>query len=135
MRQPYLEVHRVIEAPAGVVWDLLTDTSRWAEWGPSIRAVDCPDRFIRKGTRGRVETLPGAWVPFVITEFRPGYFWSWKVFGLSATGHRVDPLPPGRCSLVFAVPPVAAPYLTVCRIAMVRIERLALGERSAARAE
>ncbi len=122
----HLEVSRMIDAPAGAVWDLLTDTSRWPEWGLSIRAVDCPERYIRGGTRGRVKTVLGTWVPFVITDYRNGHYWSWKVFGLSATGHRVDPLLDSRCLLAFTVPPAAAPYLTVCRIAMLRIERLAL---------
>ncbi len=131
MHLPELEVHRIIDTPASAVWTLLTDTSRWAEWGPSVRAVDCPDRFIRMGSRGRVQTSLGLWAPFAITTFRPGYFWSWKVFGLPATGHRVARLTHGRCRLTFTVPVVAGPYVGVCEVAMRRIERLVLASASA----
>ena len=127
MRLSYLEVHRIVDASASAVWDLLIDTTRWPVWGPSVSAVECPDRFIHEGSRGRVKTSLGVWVPFAVTAFRPGYYWSWRVFDLPATDHRVDPLPLERCRLTFAVPTVAAPYLTVCRIAMVRIEHLVLG--------
>jgi hypothetical protein len=76
--------------------------------------------------------VTGLWVPFEITQWREGSFWSWKVLGLPATGHRVEPLPHGRCSLAFTVPMVAAPYLLVCRSAIERIERILTEERAGA---
>lgn len=124
LRLPRLEERRTIDAPAEAVWELLTDTSRWPEWGPSITRVDCATRFIGAGSRGRVRTITGLWVPFQITHWVDRTYWSWKVLGLPATGHGVEPRPQDRCSLTFTVPAPAAPYLLVCRIAIDRIERI-----------
>ena len=50
------------------VWELLTDTSQWPLWGPTVRAVECPVRYICQGTSGRVRTPIGLWLPFRTTE-------------------------------------------------------------------
>ena len=56
-----------------------------------MRAVDAPQRFITEGTRGRVQTTLGLWVPFEITDWEEGRAWAWRVGGIPATGHRVTP--------------------------------------------
>lgn len=119
-----LEVSRDIDAPAEAVWDLLTDTAAWPCWGPSVRAVEAPARHIAAGMRGRVITPFGARLPFVITELCEGRSWRWKVAGVPATGHRVEPLGPARCRVVFEVPTFAAPYTLVCRRALAKIAHL-----------
>ena len=73
---------------------------------------------------GRVQTALGVWVPFVITDFNDGLYWSWKVSGIHATGHRVEQVDYKKCRLIFEVPWFAAPYVTVCKIAAERIEKL-----------
>jgi uncharacterized protein YndB with AHSA1/START domain len=113
-----------LDAPASQVWHLITDTRRWPQWGPSVRAVDCAERFIRAGARGRVRTPLGVWVPFVIEAFEPERYWDWRVAGLPATGHRVEPRGPSRCTLCFTVPIWAAAYGPVCWIALGRIKQL-----------
>jgi len=118
---PNIEVSQRVKAPQGALWDLLTDTTRWAEWGPSVVHVFCSDRRIQKGSQGRVKTALGLWVPFVITHFEPERYWSWQVFGIPATGHRVDALGRGLCRLAFEVPLFGAPYVMVCREAIIRI--------------
>jgi hypothetical protein len=123
-----LEQRRTIYAPASAVWHLLTDTERWPDWGPSVSAVDCADRFIGAGSRGRVRTVTGLWIPFEVTRWREGVAWSWKVLGIPATGHHVDPLREGVSSLAFTVPMIAAPYLLVCKIAIDRIESILAGD-------
>jgi hypothetical protein len=126
-----LEVAREANARAAAAWDLLTDTRRWPEWGPSVGAVDCSERYIRMGSRGRVR-VASAWLPFEVRSFtspgeetgRPGR-WTWRVAGVPATSHRVEPLGEGRCRIVFEVPPLAAPYTLVCDRALDTLVRLA----------
>jgi hypothetical protein len=114
-----------ILAPATVAWTLLTDTHAWPQWGPSVRAVDTPTRFITAGTRGRVQTTPGLWLPFEITDWEEGRAWAWRVGGLPATGHHVTPVTTTSCRVAFTVPAWAPFYLPVCRAALRAIGRLA----------
>ena len=113
-----------LNAPAGRVWELITDTWTWPLWGPSVRAVDCRQRFITAGCQGRIKTPLGLWVPFRVTTFDPERYWAWRVAGLAATGHQVDPLGSRRCRLSFTVPVWAFGYGIVCNLALGRINRL-----------
>jgi hypothetical protein len=115
-------------APADLAWNVLIDTSLWPRWGPSVRAVRCADRFIRAGSTGEVQLAFGPWLRFAVGRFEPGCFWDWRVAGVSATGHRVEPLGPDRCRIAFELSPLAAPYWPVCRVAATRAARLAEGE-------
>lgn len=117
-------VSRFIAADPGTVWELLVDTSRWPEWGPSVTDVDIDATRLHAGTTGRVRTRLGFWLPFVVHRFDEGRHWDWTVAGVPATSHTVQPAP-GGCRLTFGVPTVAAPYALVCLVAMRRIERLA----------
>ncbi|MFC7222414.1 SRPBCC family protein [Halalkalicoccus sp. GCM10025322] len=121
LRGRVLEVGRRIDAPAEEVWDVLVDTRRWPEWGPSIRRVECSDRRIRTGSAGRLWTVGGLELPFEITTCEDRH-WSWRVAGVSATGHRVERLDRG-CRVVFELPVIAAGYASVCCIALSRIAR------------
>jgi hypothetical protein len=58
-----------------------------------------------------------------VTHFDPGHRWVWRVAGIPATGHRVEPVAAG-CRVVFEVPLPALGYAAVCRIALGRIARL-----------
>jgi hypothetical protein len=100
-------------------------------WGPSVRAVDCKDRYIRAGSSGRIRTPLGIWVPFVVGTVEPGSYWDWRVAGVPATGHRVESAGPDRCRLTFTVPVWAIGYGLVCRLALMRIDRwlMASGEQ------
>jgi hypothetical protein len=120
----HIEVGLMIRAPSHTVWNLLVDTSRWAEWGPSIRAVECCDRFLTPHSSGLIKTVFGFSVPFAVTHFEPGKAWSWSIFGIPATTHFVESLGTGRCRLFFGVPILAFPYLLVCLIAIRRIAEL-----------
>lgn len=120
-------VSREIDAPAHVVWDLLTDTDRWPAWGPSVRSASIDDGAFQRGATGAVTTAIGMTLPFEITAFDAGVCWSWRVRGVPATDHRVEPLGPRRCRVRFTVPWPAAPYLAVCRIGLGRLGRLAAG--------
>ncbi|UHD17889.1 SRPBCC family protein [Thiocapsa bogorovii] len=119
------QVSRIIEAPAGVAWRILTDTREWPIWGPSVRAVDVPADLIGPGMRGRIQTPVGLWLPFEIIRWEPEHAWAWRVAGVEATGHRVDPLGPGRCRVTFEIPRWAPLYRLVCDAALRRIEERA----------
>ena len=120
-----------IAAPASVAWQLLTDTHEWPRWGPSVRAVDSPQRLIGPGVQGRVQTAAGLWLPFAITDWEPDRAWAWRVAGLPATGHRVEPLAPHRCRVSFLIPRWAPFYRPVCRAALARIAELIRQQPSA----
>ena len=136
-----VEVAREVDAPADALWPLLRDTTRWPEWGPSVRAVDCDVRYVERGTTGRVQLdAPGGpWARFRVTTCAD-YRWTWSVSPpltdafrnvlslaptVPATGHRVEPLDEERCRVVFEVPPLGAGYAVVCRRALATLERLA----------
>ena len=119
-----METSVEIAVTAAAAWELLTDTRRWPEWGPSLSRVESADRYIGFGTTGRVQTVIGLWLPFRITEFSSGRRWCWEVAGIPATGHRVETLGEIRCRVVFEVPLLAAPYLAVCRLAAQRIRSI-----------
>lgn len=117
-------VHRDIDAPAEVVWALLTDVDAWPRWGPSVRSAEVTGGCLEAGATGSVTTVLGIRLPFEITaldEMR----WAWKVGGLTATDHRVRALAPDRCRAGIGVPWPAAPYLAVCRAGLRRLESLA----------
>ena len=123
-----LYTHVEIGAPAAVAWRLLTDTEAWPRWGPSVRAVDAPARHIGPGTRGRVLTALGLWLPFEITRWQPGVRWDWRVAGIPATGHVVAAVGPSRCRVTFTIPAWGPLYVPVCRAALRRLRDLALAE-------
>nr|WP_303645216.1 SRPBCC family protein [Salinirubrum litoreum] len=131
-----LELWREIDAPAETVWSLFTDTDYWADWGPTISAVEldtlggdtadseaADSTRIGQGTTGRVR-VAGVWVPFSITTCTDCR-WTWSVARIPATGHRVESLGPTRCRAVFELSPLAAGYAPVCRTALRRLDRLA----------
>jgi hypothetical protein len=124
-----LEVAATLDAPAAVAWQLLTDTHAWSKWGPSVRAVDAPRRYITAGTGGRVQTTPGLWLPFEITEWEEGRAWSWRVGGIPATGHHVTPQTATTCRVAFSIPRWAPFYVPVCRIALRRLASLCVEVR------
>lgn len=120
-----LWVDQTIDAPAERVWDLLTNTAAWPEWGPTVRSATLDGEELEAGATGTVRTSVGFELPFEITEFETGRRWSWKVGGVPATSHEVEPLSPERCRAGFGIWWAGAPYLAVCRLALCRIERLA----------
>ncbi len=123
MRQQWVSAE--IDAPAATMWALLTDLDAWPRWGPSVRRASVEGGSLAAGAHGNVVTSLGISVAFEVTTFEPGVRWAWKVAGINATDHRVEPLGPDRCRVGFGVGWPAAPYLAVCRIALGRLARLA----------
>ena len=94
-----------------------------------MRAVDAPARFISAGMHGRVQTTPGLWLPFEITDWEEGRAWAWRVAGIPATGHRVTSVTESSCRVAFTIPRWAPFYVPVCRIALRRIASLSAGHK------
>ena len=120
-----MKVSRIIKARPDAVWQVLIDTRLWPEWGPSVKAVETPQRFIAAGVDGRIKTFLGLWLRFEITAFEAPRYWHWSVAGLPATGHRVIPRGRSDCELIFEIPYGAVPYAAICQRAARRIARLA----------
>ena len=116
-----ITVERKIFASPQTAWALLTDTAQWPRWGPSVRAVFCPVRHIRKGSRGRIQLPIGVTVPFFITEYIHESYWGWKVAGVPATGHRLIAYGDNVCKVGFEMPVYWLPYGVVCKAALSRI--------------
>ncbi len=125
-----LWVSTEIDAPAATVWGLLVDLDAWPRWGPSVRGASVEGDTLAAGARGQVQTALGPSLPFEITTFTPGVGWAWKVAGVTATDHRVEPLGPDRCRVQFGIAWPLAPYLAVCRIALGRLGQLARDKAS-----
>jgi len=117
-------VGRTVQAAPERAWGLLTDTTAWPLWGPSVRRVSCQERIIRQGSHGYIETPVRLRLPFLITEYVHGSYWSWSVAGARATGHRVLHLAPQQCRIVFELPPSWILYRPVCLLALRRLARL-----------
>ncbi len=122
--EPSLAVGCEFGAAPETVWDLLTDMRLWPCWGPSVRAVFSPERRVREETRGWILTAFGLALPFRVTAYEEGCFWAWKVAGIPATGHRLIPLGPESCRVLFELPRFAVPYAAVCRRACRNLARL-----------
>jgi len=120
-----MEVAKVIPASPSTLWTLLARPEHWPEWGPSVRAVECDDAEIRPGTRGRVRTAVGVWLPFAVTDVDEERGWDWQVAGLAATGHRLVAVDDHHTRVAFSMPAWALPYALVCRLALRNLARLA----------
>jgi uncharacterized protein YndB with AHSA1/START domain len=127
VRGRMLTVEHTMAAPPAAAWDALTDLDAWPSWGPTVQRAELSDRGpLRLGSRGRVWTPVGVALPFEITEFDDGHAWAWKVAGVPATHHSVQPWV-GGCRVTFGVPIWAPAYLTVCAVALKRIEAITGG--------
>lgn len=125
-----VEVSRELDTPAERAWEVLTDTERWPDWGPTVSAVDADRRFVRAGSTGDLQVLGGPWIPYEITSCED-YRWTWDVADVPATGHRVESVPHERCRVVFELHPLATGYAPVCARALQQIEGLVGGDRAA----
>ncbi|MTV24232.1 SRPBCC family protein [Nitriliruptoraceae bacterium ZYF776] len=118
-----VDIARTVAGGPTAAWELLADTRQWPRWGPTVAAVEADPPVVVAGSRGRVRTSVGVWLPFEVTEVDAGHRWAWRVAGVPATGHRVEATPAGT-RVVFEVPVLAAPYALVCLEALRRIDRL-----------
>lgn len=79
-----LAAERHIEAPAKVVWAVLTDVEKWPTWHPGIRSV-VADR--RPGVEMTFRWRPGPYmIKSTVQEFKPPEHigWTGRSFGIAA---------------------------------------------------
>ena len=119
-----IEVGREIASSPEQVWNFLIDTTMWSKWGPSVVDVECIHQFIAKGYSGRVKTIVGFWIPFIITDYKELSYWNWRVGSVDATGHRIFCIDENTCRVFFDMPWWAIFYLPMCYLALRRIEHL-----------
>jgi uncharacterized protein YndB with AHSA1/START domain len=118
-------VSRRIDAPTEVVWRLLTDLDAWPRWGLTVAGAQLDGGELGAGSTGKVWTPVGVPLPFTISEFDPGRSWGWRVAGVPATRHGVDP--DGDGSRLWMSAPLWAPaYLPVLQVALRRIDEMAV---------
>ncbi len=120
-----IAISREIQSPASVVWRLISEFAQWPRWGPTVRTVTSESDAVADGVTGTVVTPLGLAVPFEITEVQPGVSWKWRVGGVHATGHRVEPTGDDSCRLELSVPWMFAPYAIVLYLGVRRVECLA----------
>ena len=94
----HINIGKMFLASPNSLWDLITDTTQWPQWGPTVKGVRISERYICTGSKGQVLTSVGFWIPFVITDYEHKSFWGWKVASIKATGHRIRPTNRGGCS-------------------------------------
>jgi hypothetical protein len=124
LRQGMPTVVRTVAVPAPAVWDVLTDLEAWPQWGPSVQRADLTEPGpLTLGSHGRVWTPIGVALPFTITEFDAGRLWAWRVAGVPATRHGVDP-GAGGCRVWMSAPVWAPAYLPVLAVALRRIDEM-----------
>lgn len=118
-------VSRDIPAPADTVWQILVDLDAWPRWGPTVSGASLDGPGFELGATGRVWTPVGVPLPFTISELDPGRMWGWRVAGVPATRHGVEP-GGQRCRAWMSAPLWAPAYLPVLAEALRRIEHLAV---------
>lgn len=117
-----LRASRDMASRPEVVWDVISRLEHWPAWGSTITAVEPSSGRVQPGLTGRVKTVAGPWLSFEVTDVTEGESWDWRVAGIPATGHRVEPTEEG--SRVTFTAPIWAPfYLPVLIRALRRIER------------
>ena len=114
-----------IGADVSAVWDLLAGFEHWPRWGPTVRAVRSDAAAVAEGVGGRLQTVIGIWLPFEITEVEPQRSWDWKVAGIPATRHYLDPIGERRTRARFTVAWPAAPYAVILWIGLRRLKTMA----------
>jgi hypothetical protein len=123
----HIEVASEIAAPAGRVWEFISEFRHWQAWGITIRRVQSNADRVAPGVTGRVQTVAGVWLPFRICDVIPGEYWIWNVAGIGATGHRVTLLTEETSVAAFTVPWAAYPYRTVLRRSLRKLKQIAEG--------
>lgn len=83
-----------IDAAPDVVWGVISDVERWAEWTDSIESIRLLDGKLRLGAQAEVvqPKLPKA--VWTVTKFEPGrgFDWEARTTGLRTVGgHWVEP--------------------------------------------
>lgn len=89
----HYEVTIAINAPADVVWSVLSDVEHWPQWTKSVRSVELLDANLAVGSRVRIRQPKFPSVLWKVVALSPGSAFTWqsKAPGSDALGvHRVS---------------------------------------------
>lgn len=95
-----------IAAPADLIWTVVRDVERWAEWTPSIRDITLLDGApLRLGSRARIRQpkLPTNLMTVTALEEGRGFTWESKSPGLRAIADHWIKDDPQGCQVTLAV--------------------------------
>ena len=85
----------VIDAPAGLVWDVFTDVGRWPEWTASISSLTPLDGpALAPGKRFAIKQPRIPKVVWEVTAIEPGRSWTWRQRSFLATSLAIHELSP-----------------------------------------
>ncbi len=84
---PPITSQRAVDAPPGVVHDLLTDVAAWALWAPHVASVVPDHGHVAPGWRLRVRPWFGPATTMEVTEVLPGRGMRWRTRG---AGHELS---------------------------------------------
>ncbi|MDJ0952768.1 MAG: SRPBCC family protein [Acidimicrobiia bacterium] len=111
-----------IAASPDLVWPHIAQFDRWPAWGLSITAVESNADQVAPGVTGRVRTPVGFWLPFTIEDVTPESYWDWRVAGVRATGHHLEPTAIGT-RVRFTAPWIVAPYTVMMAASLRKLKR------------
>ncbi|MCC7365576.1 MAG: SRPBCC family protein [Dehalococcoidia bacterium] len=95
-----------INAPAGVILDVLTGLERWPEWNPAAKSVHLLTAGpLRIGSEAEVSMDGTPTSTFRVTSLdATGFAWSTRVRGIDTIAdHRIEQLPNGACEVTLSV--------------------------------
>lgn len=90
-----MEVSVEVDAPADVVWAIMSDVERWPEWTASVSTVRrLDDGAFRIGSRARVKQPKFPEMAWTVISLEPGRSFEWETLttGARTAGtHTVEP--------------------------------------------
>lgn len=91
----HLETEFDVNAPAGVVWQVVSDLANWPEWTDTVRSIDVlGDGSLAPGTKARLQLMGSPGGTWTVDEVSPGksFTWSANLRGVtSVASHELIP--------------------------------------------
>ncbi len=80
-------ITRSINAPAEVVWQVMSDVEAWPDWTRSVSSVELLEEGpLRLGSRARIQQPRLPTVVWTVTEFAAGRSFTWTSQGPGSLG-------------------------------------------------
>ncbi|GAA2745711.1 hypothetical protein GCM10009868_28240 [Terrabacter aerolatus] len=95
-----------VDAPAGRVWEVMSDVERWPEWTASVRSVTLLDGGLRIGARARIDQPRIPTSVWTVTDLTEGREFVWEAVGPGTRTkgrHTVEATGPGTCRVTLSI--------------------------------